>query len=152
MQGVHVEFIGAEWERKDDLTWLLYEVLYRDFGVSIEHDWRQEMPGSLIAVALAGDGALLGAARLLPAPGDARRQVRQLAVLPGAQSQGVGRALMEALEARAAEEGATEIWLHARDTAFAFYERLGYEFTSEIFVSELTGIPHRTMRKALAQN
>ena len=126
---------------------LLYEVLYRDFGVAEDDDWYQDTPGSMLAVALTHEGELLGAARLLPAPGDERRQVRQVAVLPGSQAQGVGRALMEALEARAAAEGATEVWLNARDTAFEFYERLGYEFTSAVFVSELTGIPHRAMRK-----
>ena len=56
---------------------------------------------------------------------------------------------MGELEDVAAAEGADEVWLHARDTAFGFYERLGYVPEGEIFVSELTGIPHRTMRKRL---
>jgi ribosomal protein S18 acetylase RimI-like enzyme len=149
LAGFRIEFAEEGWGRDSDLEWLLFEVLYHDFGVEREHDWRHEVPGSEVAVAVADDGELLGAARLLPAAGDASRQVRQVAVIPGSQALGVGGALMRALEDRAAEQGATEVWLHARDTAFAFYERLGYEFTSGTFVSELTGIPHRTMRKTL---
>ncbi len=147
MIDVRVEFLGEAWEREDELRRLLYEVLYRDFSVAEDDDWHQDTPGSTFAVALTDQGELIGAARLLPAEGDKRRQVRQVAVLPGVQAHGVGSALMDALEARAAAEGASEVWLNARDTAFAFYERRGYEFTSDVFVSELTGIPHRAMRK-----
>ena len=49
---------------------------------------------------------LLGTARLLPAPGDASRQVRQVAVSPDARVGGVGRALMGRLEAIALQEDA----------------------------------------------
>ena len=50
-------------------------------------------------------GVLLGSARLLPAAGDASRQVRQVAVAPERAWAGVGRALMDALEAIAAAGG-----------------------------------------------
>jgi predicted GNAT family N-acyltransferase len=149
VSGFRVHFIEEAPGLDDDLERLLFEVLYRDFGVSADHDWREDEPGSQIAVAISDNGELLGAARLLPAPGEESRQVRQVAVLPGAQARGVGGALMRAVEQRAAEEGATEVWLNARDTAFAFYERLGYTFSGDTFVSELTGIPHREMRKRL---
>jgi len=147
--GFRVRFAEDRWDRAGDLERLLFEVLYRDFGVSRDHDWRHDAPGSEIAVAVADDGELIGAARLLPAPGDPSRQVRQVAVVPGAQSRGVGSALMQAVEARAAEQGATQVWLNARDTAFRFYERLGYGFSGEPFTSELTGIVHRSMCKRL---
>ena len=72
-----------------------------------------------------------------------------MAVEPPHRGQGVGAALMTALEHRAAQEGAAELWLNSRNTAYAFYERLGYISQGEEFVSELTGIPHRLMRKSL---
>jgi predicted GNAT family N-acyltransferase len=53
------------------------------------------------------------------------------------------------LESRALEEGASEVWLYARDTAIEFYLRLGYEPYGEPFVSELTGIVHIGVRKSL---
>jgi predicted GNAT family N-acyltransferase len=135
------------WVRFGELLDLSYEVLYRDFGVPLEGDWYHPANGSTFAIALGSDGALLGTARLLPAPQDVSRQVRQVAVSPAAHGRGVGRALMHELERLALAEGAEETWLHARETAFGFYRRLDYVFSSELFVSELTGIPHRTMRK-----
>ena len=56
---------------------------------------------------------------------------------------------MLALEARAAEQGARETWLNSRNTAYRFYEALGYVLEGEEFVSEVTGIPHRAARKRL---
>lgn len=129
---------------------LLYDVLYRDFGVDPASDWRHLDADSTYAVATSAGGGLLGVARLMPA-GDApeSRQLRQLAVAHATRRSGVGRALVHALEHKAAEQGAREVWLNARESAFGFYERLGYEFDGEVFVSELTGIPHRRMRKAV---
>lgn len=145
---MRVEFVDPiAWERAGELRALLFAELYRDFGVAEESDWMQASPGDTVAVTLDADGELLGAARLLGATGEAERQARQVAVASSAQGRGVGAALMAAVERRAADEGANAVWLHARDTAIAFYERHGYECVSETFVSELTGIPHRTMRK-----
>jgi predicted GNAT family N-acyltransferase len=127
---------------------LLYDVLYRDFGVDPDSDWRHLDADSIYAVAASAHGGFLGVARLMPA-GEApeSRQLRQLAVAHETRRSGVGRALVHALERQSAEQGAREVWLNARESAFGFYERLGYEFDSEVFVSELTGIPHRRMRK-----
>jgi predicted GNAT family N-acyltransferase len=56
---------------------------------------------------------------------------------------------MSELERVALAEAADELWLHARENAWGFYGRLGYVAEGEVFVSELTGIPHRTMRRRL---
>lgn len=130
-----------------DVDALLYDVLYRDFGVPLDADWRDEDSGGVIAVARDAAGRVAGCARLLPASGDAERQIRQLAVAPHAQGGGVGRELIRALEDRAFDEGARVIVLDARDTAWGFYERLGYIHTGPEFVSRLTGIVHRPMRR-----
>lgn len=71
----------------------------------------------------------------------------QMAVDTSVQGTGVGRRLVETLEERLRQEGYREVTLHARDVAFGFYERLGYDFYGEPY-SEV-GIPHRNMRKAL---
>ncbi len=144
-----LEFVSGEWARFEDVLDVLYDVLYRDFGVARGTGWYDARPDSVHSVALGAADEILGTARLMPAPGDTARQIRQVAVVESAQGLGVGRALVHALESHAAAEGATRIWLHARDTAFPFYERLGYRYTSELFVSELTGIPHRTMEREL---
>lgn len=140
---------AAVWDRRTELETLIFDELYREFGVDVRGPWWSSEPGSVTAVALAPDGALIGSARLLPPEGavGTARQVRQVAVAQGKRAAGVGRELMSAVEGRARDEGASGVVLHARDTAFEFYQRLGYRFESEPFVSELTGIVHRTMRK-----
>ena len=150
-----IEFVTPEWERFDELIECSCVVLYDPFGlarpdiVGGEADWRLPPPGTDVAVALDERGQILGSAWLLPAPGDPSRQVRQVAVDAASRRIGVGVLLMRAIELLAAEQGAIELWLNARDTAFGFYERLGYVAEGAVFVSELTGIPHRLMRKPL---
>jgi ribosomal protein S18 acetylase RimI-like enzyme len=147
--GFSIELVTHDWDRFEEVLDLCYDVLYRSFGVPRQGDWYHPAHGSEFAVALDAGGALLGTARLLPSPGDATRQVRQVAVDPGSHGLGIGRELMSELERVAVAEGAVEAWLHARDTAFGFYDRLGYVAEGEVFVSGLTGIPHRTMRKRI---
>lgn len=130
---------------------LLFDVLYRDFGVSRGGEWLDEMPGSALALARGTDGVLVGAVRLLASAADASRQLRQLAVKGDYRGRGIGSRLVAAVEAHAAAGGTDTIWLNARDTAFRFYERRGYAFDGPGFVSELTGIPHRRMVKRLDQ-
>jgi len=132
---------------------LSYAELYGPFGVARDAEWYHPANGSEFAVALDDAGRLLGTARLLPATGGpecgVERQVRQVVVAPAARGLGVGRLLMCAVEATALDEGASALWLHARESAVGFYEALGYACEGDRFVSELTGIPHRTMRKRL---
>ena len=157
MSGYSVEFVQTSWERFGEVLDLSFAVLYEPFGVvrpldSSEKgaDWMHPAPGTHRAVAMGEHGELLGGARLLPTAGDAARQVRQVAVFDHVRRRGVGRALMRALEAKAAEEGARAVWLNARDTAYVFYERLGYVAEGDAFVSAVTGIVHRRMRKQLS--
>lgn len=141
--------VHHDWERFSEIQNLYFSVLYADFGVPRGADWYHDAHGSVFAVALDDSGAILGAARLLPAPGAVSRQLRQVAVAPAAHGRGLGRLLLLDLEALAIEEGASELWLNSRSTAYGFYERLGYSREGEEFESELTGIMHTTMRKRL---
>jgi GNAT superfamily N-acetyltransferase len=76
-------------------------------------------------------------------------QMRQVAVLPESQRQGIGRALVEYCEAWARDAGYRRMILHARDTAVAFYENLGYARVGDRFV-EVT-IDHWAMEKCLTE-
>jgi len=144
-----IEIVTHEWSRFAEVLELYYDVLYGPFGVARDVELYHPAHGSSFAVAVDGDGGLLGSARLLPPDGEEMRQVRQVVVAPEAQGRGIGRALMSAIEEVAAEQGAVELWLNARYTAFGFYEALGWWFSGPVFESELTGIPHREMRKSL---
>ncbi len=74
-------------------------------------------------------------------------QMRQVAVDPTVHGRGIGRALVDAFEDAAREEGATEIIMDARVTAQPFYAKLGYETLGEAFI--LSTIPHVKMRKSI---
>lgn len=74
-------------------------------------------------------------------------KIRQMAVEESAQGQGVGRALMQALETELAAQHITTITLHARHTAMLFYAALGYKAEGTEFTE--IGITHQLMRKSL---
>jgi GNAT superfamily N-acetyltransferase len=71
-------------------------------------------------------------------------KVMQVATDPQMQSQGIGRRLMVAIEARALGElGLAGLFCHARGPAIPFYERLGWSVVGEPF--EEVGIEHKRM-------
>lgn len=71
----------------------------------------------------------------------------QMAVRSDRQHGGIGSHLVQTLEERLMRDGYREIYLHARDTAVRFYERLGYRAEGEPFVE--VGISHVRMKKCL---
>lgn len=74
-------------------------------------------------------------------------KMRQVAIRPTLQRQGLGHRLVKAFEEEARRREANKIMLHARQTAVAFYLKLDYEVIGEPF--EEVGIPHRQMCKSL---
>ena len=58
--------------------------------------------------------------------GGAPATVRLVAITPQYQRQGIGRAMMEALERLATDRGITQLEVHAAPDAVAFYEKLGW--------------------------
>ncbi len=87
-----VELVDESWARDAELAALLYDELYRDFGVPPDAEWRHEESGSVTVVALGRAGELLGSARLLPGAGEPSRQVRQVVVSRTTREAGIGRA------------------------------------------------------------
>jgi GNAT superfamily N-acetyltransferase len=88
---------------------------------------------------------VVGTALLLPNyPRPGCGKLMQMAVDLQRQGEGIGTRLVVAMERRAfGELGLTELFCHARDTAYGFYESLGWAYDSDTF-SE-AGIPHRRM-------
>lgn len=74
-------------------------------------------------------------------------RTRQVAVRRDMQGKGVGAKLMAYAETEAIARGFREVILHARGTAVAFYERIGYVAEGDFF--EEQGVPHIFMRKKL---
>ncbi len=81
-------------------------------------------------------------------PGDGGEvRLKQMAVAESHQGKGIGAALMLWVEQALRKSGVESICLHARDTAVAFYEKLGYEIVGEEFTE--VGLTHRRMIKRL---
>ncbi len=74
-------------------------------------------------------------------------RMRQVAVLPELQGQGIGKLLIERAEAHAIAHGAQKLIAHARAAVVPFYEHLGYRAVGEPFI-EVT-IEHRIVEKPL---
>jgi ribosomal protein S18 acetylase RimI-like enzyme len=128
---------------------LRYRVLRQPWGQPLgsERVPDDEAPTTTHALWRAPDGGVAGVARLSPS-GPGQGQIRFMAVDPTWQGHGVGRQLLEYLEAAARQQGLTAIELHARDNAVGFYQQLGYSVVEPSHT--LFGvIPHFLMRKLL---
>lgn len=78
------------------------------------------------------------------ADGGAAWQVRAMAVAPGQQGRGIGRAVLDALLAHVDAAGGGTVWCNARVPAVAFYERAGFAVVGEPFELPHIG-PHVVM-------
>ncbi len=78
----------------------------------------------------------------------AEAQIRFMAVDVGHQRQGIGTLILQALETRGAELGATHIVLDARETALGFYCKQGYTAIGPGHML-FDNIAHVKMRKRL---
>lgn len=112
---------GTEYQKELELR---EEVLRKPFGLSLyNEDLSRE--GEHAHFAAYADGDYIGCLILTPLEGGAAK-MRQVAVKPEYQRQGVGKALVSASEEYALEKGLCKIVLHARTVAVPFYEKLGY--------------------------
>jgi len=92
----------------------------------------REDPGHAVLVAEL-EGSVVGFVTLSPThhwSGEPEASIGELVVSPEAEGRGIGRALVEAVMARARESGCTRISVStgaANDRARALYRRLGFE-------------------------
>jgi N-acetylglutamate synthase-like GNAT family acetyltransferase len=92
------------------------------------------------------EGEVIGCVGLYPHSEGVLR-LRQMAINPTRQGEGLGARLIAFAEDWARGQGVGEIEMHARVSAVRFYERCGYASEGEAF-EEIT-IPHIVMRKRL---
>jgi len=113
-----------------------------------EYDAHDNDPSVTHFIAYA-DGTAVGTARLRPIEheGSPAGKVERVAVLKTARGDGWGTELVKAAEAVASDAGHSQIVLHGQTHAAAFYERLGYETVSDVFVED--GIDHIKMQKPI---
>ena len=76
--------------------------------------------------------------------------MKQVAVIPDLQRQGIGKAMVLFSEDFAQKRGYRRMTMHARENAVEFYEKYGYTKIGERF-AQVT-LPHWEMVKELSSN
>jgi predicted GNAT family N-acyltransferase len=140
-----IDFATPEY---DEAVALRYEVLRRPLGLEFTPEQLAQEYDQIHLAAFNAGGKMIGYLNLTPLKEEGTVQMRQVAVAPEVQGQGVGGKMVLESEQIARGRGFTKMILHARDTAVPFYLKLGYTIEGEPF-EEVT-IPHRLMVKALA--
>ncbi len=120
-------------------------VLRKPLGLHFSADELAAEEDSLHIACYRGE-SLVGCLVLQPIGGGDVR-MKQVAVVPELQGQGIGAALVAYAEALAQKVSYRRMVLHARETAVSFYEKLGYSRIGDGF-EEVT-IPHWVMEKRL---
>ncbi len=121
-------------------------VLRRPLGLVFTPEQLAAEADEIHLAGFADDGAVRACVVLVPKP-DGVMKLRQMAVHPDHQRQGLGARLVAFAEQVARARGARRMVLNARDAAIGFYAGLGYAVEGEGFV-EVT-LPHHTMVKDL---
>ena len=116
-----------------------YAVFVEEQKVPAEMELDEFDPPSVHALALDGEGRVLGTGRLLP-----DGHIGRMAVLRQARGAGVGSALLQALMRAARARGDREVVLSSQTHALPFYERFGFVAEGEPY--DDAGIPHLRMR------
>jgi GNAT superfamily N-acetyltransferase len=137
-----IEHGSPEYEQMVDLR---FRVLREPLGLSFTQEELEADRESILLGFFDGE-RLEGCCRLDPVDTTTIR-LRSMAVTPGSQRRGIGRALMRFAEDVSGSRGYKTIMMHARKTAVRFYEKLGYERIGSEFID--VTIPHYLLKKAL---
>lgn len=142
--GIHI--VRTSWrESREELQHIRETVFISEQHVPSELEWDDDDLDSIHFLARDDEGKPRGCVRLTPSG-----QISRLSVLEPSRNQGIGRALLDAVEAEARKRRMDEVFLHAQTHATSFYEAAGFSVTGGIFLE--AGIPHRQMFKDLQQS
>ena len=130
----------------DELIYLRDLLLRKPIGLEFSADELSTEYSSTHIAAYASDDELLGTLVMKPLDND-QIKMRQVAVFPGHQKKGIGQLMVAASEEYSKSNGFKEIVLSARVPAVPFYEKLGYEVVSDLYIE--VGIDHYKMSKKL---
>ena len=130
----------------DQVLALREAVLRRPIGLSLKDEDLSGEQAETTLIATTGDGSVV-ACLMMRHLTEEEAKLRQMAVAPEMQGQGIGLALLQKAEELAVERGYRIISLHARETAVPFYLRAGYRVIGDVFTE--VGIPHLFMNKRI---
>lgn len=143
----HISIRPASWENDQELLREIRKVVFieeQSVPVDLEWDGKDEQAWHWLAfISVNGKDRPVGTCRMLH-----DGHIGRMAVLAEYRQQGIGQQLLAAALQKAISEQLLEAYLYAQTHALAFYQRAGFTALGEEFMD--AGIPHRTMRKPIA--
>jgi len=133
----------SEFEKYFELRWRILRKPWNQAKGS-EQDSEENSAYHLMSIE---NDQIIGVARLQFTQSHSA-QLRYMAVDNTYQNKGTGRSMVEHMETYARQHAANELFLHARDNALIFYEKLGYEITEKSYLL-FDSIQHYKMRKKI---
>ena len=144
-----VRIVPFQWdEAYIDLLCLRQAVLRADLPRYTLDQLREEAHDIHVALYRSGSSQAIGGYLIRQIGG--WLQMRQVAVDPAEQKQGLGRRLVRHFEAHARERGVTRLFIEARGSAVDFYLRLGYHPTGETFSNAESTLENFRLEKHLS--
>ncbi len=142
---MNISVIAYDSPEYREMLALRYAVLREPWGLKFSpEDMEKEANDVFIGYHI--DGKIVGCC-ILTLQNSGVVKLRQMAVLPSRQKQGIGASIIAFAEQYAIKQGYSVMILHARKTAVAFYEKYGYTTSGDPFVE--IGMPHIAMEKRL---
>ncbi|HWA67094.1 MAG TPA: GNAT family N-acetyltransferase [Mycobacteriales bacterium] len=114
-------------------------------GMAVEPGDYDSFADTRHVAAFAGD-EVVGCASVFPAPvpqAPAAWQLRGMAVAADRQGQGIGALVLRGAIDVVRAAGAPLLWAHARVSALAFYERLGFDVVAGEYLHGPLRLPHK---------
>lgn len=143
---IEIKIVAFASDEYEEATILREEVLRKPLGLTykkaeLEDDHKQ------IQIVVYLESELIATCSLLPL-NDKTLKMQRVAVKEKYQSQKIGTKLLKFCEKYVIENGYSEIYCHARDSAVRFYLRHNFLAEGDLFDEDGTA-PHLRMRKIL---
>ena len=142
MEITNIAYDSPEYRK---MTNFRYEILRKPLGLTFsESDLRKEKDD--VFITCCEEEKIIGCCILTKQNSNVVK-LRQMAVLPERQGEGLGKKIVSFAEQYAMKNGYLNIVLHARETAAGFYLKCSYSQVGETFIE--IGIPHVLMEKKM---
>lgn len=123
------------------------EVFVKEQGVPLEEEFDKfdTLDGQCEHILVYYEEQPVGTGRLRVV--DGLGKLERICILEPYRKFGLGKVIVKALEDIAKVKGLSQVKLHGQTHAEGFYEKLGYQTSSEVFMED--GIPHILMIKEM---
>lgn len=141
-----IEKVQTEDAREEALQ-IRFDVFIKEQGVSPEIEADAQDDDATHWLVRNTEGAAIATARVID-KGDGLAKIGRLAVAEAYRGQGIGRLLVQHIEADVKAQGFRHLRIHSEEYCVAFYQKQGFQVLApEIFL--VADIPHVALIKAL---